>query len=133
MSSDKIDEVEMTLGDMLRETRKMMGLNQTQLAEILGISVDYVSKIEKNKREPRDYLLSRIQKFIRGDVVLQIREDDSPPGKIATFRHPDPQIDAVIKMMETMDEEGKKGVRTGVEKEKLLRELLQQREEKKAG
>lgn len=77
MSSKKIDGVYFNLGDQLKNTRKMLGLTQKQLADIIGITNDYVSKIEKGEREPRDYLLSRIEKFISGGITLSI-EDDKP-------------------------------------------------------
>jgi transcriptional regulator with XRE-family HTH domain len=44
---------EWTLGDRLRKAREASGLNQTELAEITGISRRSISKYELGEAEPR--------------------------------------------------------------------------------
>lgn len=67
----------------------------------------------------------------RGEMLrpFSVAEPETKYG----FIHPDSQIQAVIKVMEAMDDDTKKDIRLSVEKEKLLRELLKQREDKEAG
>ncbi len=42
----------MAIGENLRRLRKEKGLQQTELAELAGISNSYISKIEKGTTEP---------------------------------------------------------------------------------
>jgi transcriptional regulator with XRE-family HTH domain len=58
--------VEKKLGENLRKARKERKLTQKQVAEILDISTDYVSRIEKGERTPRDRILFDIVDFIEG-------------------------------------------------------------------
>jgi DNA-binding XRE family transcriptional regulator len=46
--------VEKKIGERLRETRKERGLTQKQVSEMLDISIDYVSRLEKGERTPSD-------------------------------------------------------------------------------
>jgi transcriptional regulator with XRE-family HTH domain len=56
--------VEIKIGDILKKVRN--GRNQTleDVAEILDISLDYVSKIEKGQREPSKIVTKAIKNYI---------------------------------------------------------------------
>lgn len=49
------------------------------------------------------------------------------------YRHPDPTIQKIVELLEGMDDNTKKDVCLSVQKEKLLRELLNEKLAKKAG
>lgn len=141
-------------GNRLKKARGKR--TQAELAKAVGVSQGTVAKYEKGMM-PGTNILKRISEELGVSLIFLVEGEtdkkflqqafnvseenikyvppslEGTPLKDKPAKHPDPQIEAVIKMMETMDEETKKGVRLGVEKEKLLRELLQQKEDKKAG
>ncbi|WP_298437941.1 helix-turn-helix domain-containing protein [Geobacter sp.] len=49
------------------------------------------------------------------------------------YRHPDPKIQKIVEMLEAMNDSAKEDILRDVEKEKLLMELMKERQEKKAG
>ncbi len=59
----------LTMGDRIREARKHKGLTQEQLAELLDISVESVSHIERGSRLPS------MQVFIKIIEVLNVSAD----------------------------------------------------------
>jgi len=61
---DKIDTVDKKIGKLVLLKRKELGLNQQQVADIIGISKDYVSKIEKGDREPSKLVKRGIDAFL---------------------------------------------------------------------
>ena len=66
--------VDKKIGEQLKEKRKSLKMNQDEVAEILKISKDYVSKIEKGDREPSERVLVDIQAFIN-DTLRQTQSD----------------------------------------------------------
>lgn len=86
----------MNLGERIARLRKMKGLSQDELADLLGVSRGAISMYEINKREPdyetleklatffgvsTDYLLGRTDKPSRKDVPLWL-DRDTPPTDI---------------------------------------------------
>jgi transcriptional regulator with XRE-family HTH domain len=57
-------------GETIRQMRTMAGLDQTQLAEILGVTQSIVSQWEKGKSEPRSAHKIRIAAYFRTDPNL---------------------------------------------------------------
>lgn len=49
------------------------------------------------------------------------------------YQHPNLKIQKIVEMLETMDENTQEDILLSVEKEKLLRDLLQEKRDKKAG
>jgi len=47
--SEQLDEWRVLFGSRIRQARKMKGISQTKLGEILGISYQQVSKYEKGR------------------------------------------------------------------------------------
>lgn len=62
--------VEKKIGERLRETRKERGLTQKQVSEMLDISIDYVSRLEKGERTPSDR--------VRKDIIWFVESDELP-------------------------------------------------------
>ena len=60
------------LGMRVKKLRAAKGLTQEKLAEALGISVEYVGKIERGKRTPSLDLVIAMAKFfcVRTDYLL---------------------------------------------------------------
>lgn len=52
----------MTVGKRIREARKAKGINQGELAEKLGVSLDTVSRWETEKRQPRSDDLANLSR-----------------------------------------------------------------------
>lgn len=109
-----------------------------ELASLLGFAKSAFTERKRRQAIPMKELVSFCER--EGlDLNWVLTGEESRGIIVAEERtmhgaqHPDPEIQAVITMMESMDREAKKGVRLGVEKEKLLRELLKQREDRKAG
>ena len=59
----------LTMGDRIREARRHKGFTQEQLAEILDISVEFVSHIERGSRLPS------MQVFVKLIEVLNVSAD----------------------------------------------------------
>ena len=77
----------MKLGNVLKLLRTSIGYSQSQMAEMLGISQNYLSLIEKNKRIPSNGSLKSFAsslrvsedalKFIGSEVPAELNEKDS--------------------------------------------------------
>ena len=59
----------LTMGDRIKETRKKRGLTQEQLAERLGVSVEFVGQIERGLKMPS------MQVFVKLVEVLNVSAD----------------------------------------------------------
>lgn len=75
----------MNLGEAIKKQRKLIGLNQSDLATLCGITPSYLSMIEKNKKEPNLATLKRMSEHLRVPLpVLFFRaldESDVPESK----------------------------------------------------
>ncbi len=66
--------VDKKVGKLLKKARKSMGLTQVQVAEKVGISSNYYSMIERDKREnPGSKVLTKIAQ------VLKLKSSDVFP------------------------------------------------------
>lgn len=67
----------MNLGHLLKLIRTHRGMNQKQMAELLGISQNYLSLIESNKKIPRTELVSEFSKSlnISNDALIFASSD----------------------------------------------------------
>jgi transcriptional regulator with XRE-family HTH domain len=64
MSTIKNDGDDFSLGKRLKIARKRSGMTQEQVVEILIISKNYVSRIEKDDRDPSPHVKNAIEKWI---------------------------------------------------------------------
>ena len=63
-----MDELRVRLGKRLRDTRKAAGLSQELLAEKAGISVDFISMIERGKRSPSIETIEKLSKALHIEI-----------------------------------------------------------------
>jgi transcriptional regulator with XRE-family HTH domain len=76
----------MSLGHLLKLVRTHRQLNQKEMAGLLGISQNYLSLIESDKKQPSSELISRIARslnvsndalgFVASDVPDELTKDD---------------------------------------------------------
>lgn len=72
-STPEID-YEFTIGGLIRQARIDRNMTQEELAERVGTTKSYISKIEKNVKEVRLSTLQRIvETGLRGELKLSIR------------------------------------------------------------
>ncbi|MFT8343752.1 MAG: helix-turn-helix domain-containing protein [Clostridium beijerinckii] len=58
----------MTIGDNIKEYRKLKNITQQELSDKTGVSISAINKYENNKREPKTEILKKIAKAL--DVSL---------------------------------------------------------------
>ncbi len=66
----------MRMGAKIRYYRTLRGLDQVSLAENLGITSQYLSKIERGVAKPSTDLLFLIAEKLDVDIVQIMRSDD---------------------------------------------------------
>ena len=59
-----------TFGEFIRSLRKQKGLNQTQLAAMLGLDMSAISKIENRKIKFKENLLPKLAEIFNLDINL---------------------------------------------------------------
>lgn len=132
MSTINASENEKILSRLL-QALKVKGANVTRVAENTGYSKGQVSWILSGK-------VPLNERFLKATcAVFSISEQWVLSGKggmerqIMVCEPATPYIAKVVAMMEEMDETTQAGILHSVEKEKLLMDLLQQKQIKKAG
>ena len=70
----------LTIGDRIKEARKNQGFTQEKLAEILGVSVEFVGQIERGLKLPS------MQVFIKLIEVLNVSADYLLRDSVSTGR-----------------------------------------------
>ena len=58
----------MNVGRKLRERREYLGLTQEELAQVLGVTTQYISAIETNKKVPSLSVLARLAEALGVNV-----------------------------------------------------------------
>ncbi len=66
----------MNIGTRIKTLRKNKGLNQTELAEIVGLSYTAISAVETNRNEPTSDLIIKLSSFfeVSADYLLTGKE-----------------------------------------------------------
>jgi len=74
----------MTLAENLQKLRKDKGLKQEQLAELSGVSITQISKIERNETDPRVSTLEKLAKALQcsADKLVFNTENTSLNGAL---------------------------------------------------
>lgn len=67
MSTGKEEQDDFSLGHKMRHARKLRGITQTEVAKLLNISKDYVSRIEKGERVPSHHIKAAIESWLLVD------------------------------------------------------------------
>jgi transcriptional regulator with XRE-family HTH domain len=73
------------LGKAIRFYRKQRGLSQAELAEKAGISITFLSKIERGIKFPTSETLSGLANGLDVEVYLLFRNDETPVEQWALF------------------------------------------------
>jgi HTH-type transcriptional regulator/antitoxin HipB len=66
-----MDEQVRILGQCIKNKRKIFGLNQSQLAELSGTSLNFISQLERGKTTLRLNLLLAVLKVLGLELHLQ--------------------------------------------------------------
>ena len=75
------------VGDNLKEAREARALNQTTLAELIGITRQAISQFEKNQKTPSHEVLVRIADILRMPVLFFFqRREYTSNNKVVFFR-----------------------------------------------
>ena len=121
----------MTPGERLRQAREKLGLSQSKLGEPFGFPYSKIRDLESGKQRLTAEIAEGFEDlFSIARSWLQTGEGEmfSTPSQADTG-----YISSVAAMMREMDEDTQKDIYLSVQKEKLLRELLKERLEKKTG
>lgn len=120
-----------SLGEKLRELRKSKSMTLQVMADKLGVSNGFLSEVERDLKMPGgDFFVSLRREFMVSiDYLIDGTGELQHPAPV--LEEQDPYIVNVSEMMRSMDEDTKKDVLLSVKKEKLLRELLKERQDKK--
>lgn len=94
---------------------KGTGLKQKEIAAILGVSLSTVSALLSGKQKPTK----------QHQIIWKLYR-----GERKSFENP--KIEAVAKIMETLDPAAQEDILRVAEKEKLLQEILKDETERKA-
>ena len=122
------------IGDVVRKYRKLRGLTQPQLCEILNIHQTHISKIEQNKGCPSVELLAEIRKVLDIPLMELWRDENTEkvfsdglrvgsPSTSGEFWDAETLEDAVAGVMAQLDD---------IQKEKVLDYARGQLEVKRA-
>lgn len=72
----------MSLNINIRRIRESRGLNVSELAEMVGISVPHMSGVERGKKNLNNHLLERIAKALKVTPAALIAEDIGDAGRL---------------------------------------------------
>ncbi len=62
------------IGSVLKQRRKELGINQSDLAEIAGISINTLYKIERGQTNPTLEVLEKILDVLGLELKLELRK-----------------------------------------------------------
>jgi transcriptional regulator with XRE-family HTH domain len=83
MSTQKINQDDFIIGDRLRRARKLRGMSQEDVAEVLGITKSYVSNIELGKRIPGRHVKVVLENWLQPEQSDRNGEGPNPECKSA--------------------------------------------------
>ncbi|CAH2032096.1 helix-turn-helix domain-containing protein [Trichlorobacter ammonificans] len=114
--------------------------------------VDVVSRLREVSGEKREIVLAEMLGFTQSTFAQRKKRNSTPTEEVywlckekgwdfdyvmtgeteCHVKAKTPTIEAVIQMMESMDADTQEDIRLSVQKEKLLRELMKEKQEKEA-
>ena len=102
----------MKLGEKIKQLRKSKGISQEELASMLKINRNYLSRIETGKSEPTSSILKNIAEIFSVDLnsLLDIIDEDRNTDKIkyiidnCKYLH-NKDLDFIVRIMSIMREE----------------------------
>ena len=66
----------MTIGNAIKERRKMLKITQRTLAELAGVGINTLTKIERNEGNPSLDVLERILDTLGLELRIRIKNSD---------------------------------------------------------
>ena len=66
----------MTIGNAIKERRKMLKITQRTLAELAGVGINTLTKIERNEGNPSLDVLERILDTLGLELRIDIKNSD---------------------------------------------------------
>lgn len=102
----------MKLGEKIKQLRKSKGISQEELASMLKINRNYLSRIETGKSEPTSSILKNVAEIFSIDLnsLLDITDEDKNTDKVkyivdnCRYLH-DKDLDFIVRIMSIMREE----------------------------
>lgn len=102
----------MKLGEKIKQLRKSKGISQEELASMLKINRNYLSRIETGKSEPTSSILKNIAEIFSIDLnsLLDITDEDKNTDKVkyivdnCRYLH-EKDLDFIVRIMSIMREE----------------------------
>jgi transcriptional regulator with XRE-family HTH domain len=102
----------MKLGEKIKQLRKSKGISQEELASVLKINRNYLSRIETGKSEPTSSILKHVAEIFSIDLnsLLDITDEDKNTDKVkyivdnCRYLH-DKDLDFIVRIMSIMREE----------------------------
>lgn len=102
----------MKLGEKIKQLRKSKGISQEELASMLKINRNYLSRIETGKSEPTSSILKHVAEIFSIDLnsLLDITDEDKNTDKVkyivdnCRYLH-DKDLEFIVRIMSIMREE----------------------------
>ena len=116
---------EKTIGEKLHETRLRKKYTLAKTAEVLNISLDYVSRIEKGERTPSKIVAAAIDEFVLGlDETIRTDTQDTPATPPSSAPLGDGVLDRALWSEATLDSQALFGDILGENVQKCYDRLL---------
>jgi|SRR5450759_354392 len=98
----------MTLGNAIKLIRTARGAKQVELAKAMKTSPNYISLVEKDKREPSISFLTRLAKELRTPISMffMCQELEESPNATAELRE---LAETLIRLQSTVSPRRKRG------------------------
>ncbi len=62
------------IGKSIKDRRKLLNINQQTLADIAGISINTLYKIERGEANPTILILSKIAEVLGMDITIKVKD-----------------------------------------------------------
>lgn len=102
-------DVKEAIGRRIKSLRAMRGYSQEQLSEIMGISQNYLSNVERGKENPTLDLFIRLSQGLKVRIqeIFEIETDEEPKALRQRLRQlagetKDPELKRIVKVLETL-------------------------------
>ena len=91
------------IGRGIKYIRKLKGLNQSDLAKIIGSTQEHISKIETDFHTPSKEMIEKISEALKAEPIIfywySVTEDDIPKDKVEDFKVLKPSIDELFNLI----------------------------------
>jgi transcriptional regulator with XRE-family HTH domain len=132
MSRKKFTITENNLGERLKTIRKTQSLTQQAFARRLNTSPSYISDVEAGKTAPGSKFLTTLLRNFNinlhwlltgeGEMEKGVEKDDKGEYSVVTQK--------IFQMLEGMTEDDQRDILRYIEKEKLFKELMEEKKQR---